>query len=93
MRIGGNGGTCRMDNPLDSGREDDTKNTQSGDQQEWVKERWDEEVSEWGRRVHKCHQGAECVGQCLWGLGKLCCQGQLSHHLNLWSLLQWGTKV
>ena len=28
-QIGGNGGMCRMGNPLDSGREDDTKSTQS----------------------------------------------------------------
>ena len=36
--ISGNGGTCRMDNPLDSGGEDDTESTLSGDQQEWVGE-------------------------------------------------------
>ena len=36
--ISGNGGTCRMDNPLNSGREDDTKNTQSEDQQGQVEE-------------------------------------------------------
>ena len=44
-----------MDNPLDSGQEDDTENTLSGDQQERVEERQGEEVPEWGKRVHKCH--------------------------------------
>ena len=44
-QISGNGGMCRMDNPLDSGREDDTENTLSGAQQEQVKERQGEEVS------------------------------------------------
>ena len=39
VQISGNGGTCRMDNPLNSGREDDTENTLSGDQQEWDEER------------------------------------------------------
>ena len=34
--IGGNGGTCRMGNPLDSGQEDDTESTQLGDQWERV---------------------------------------------------------
>ena len=33
-RIGGNGGKCRMDNPLDSGQEDDIESTLLGDQQE-----------------------------------------------------------
>ena len=37
--ISGNGDTCRTDNPLDSGQEDDTKSTLSGDQQEQVEER------------------------------------------------------
>ena len=36
--IGGNGGMCRMGNPLDSGREDDTENTLSRGQQERVEE-------------------------------------------------------
>ena len=54
-QISGNGGTCRMDNPLDSGQEDDTENTLSGDQQERVEECQGEEVSEWGKRVHKCY--------------------------------------
>ena len=31
--IGGNGGMCRMGNPLDSGREDDTESTRSKGQQ------------------------------------------------------------
>ena len=31
--IGGSGGMCRMGNPLDSGREDDTESTQSKGQQ------------------------------------------------------------
>ena len=48
-----------MDNPLDSGREDDTENTPSEDQQERVAECHGEEVSEWGRRVHECHQGGK----------------------------------
>ena len=55
MWISGNGGMCRMDNPLDSGREDDTKNTLSGDQQEQVKEHQGKGVSEWGKRVYECH--------------------------------------
>ena len=29
VRIGGNGGTCRMGNPLNNGREDDTESTLS----------------------------------------------------------------
>ena len=32
-RISGNGGMCRMDNPLNSGQEDDTKSTLSKGQQ------------------------------------------------------------
>ena len=44
--IGGNGGMCRMGNPLDSGREDDTESTLSKDQQEWVEECQGEEVPE-----------------------------------------------
>ena len=38
-RIGGSEGMCRMDNPLDSGQEDDTESTQLGDQREQVGER------------------------------------------------------
>ena len=34
--IGGNGGTCRMGNPLDSGQEDDTKSIPSEGQRERV---------------------------------------------------------
>ena len=82
-----------MDNLLNSGREDDTESTLLGDQQERVEERQGEEVSEWGKRVYECHQGGEYVGRHLGGLGRLCCQGQLNHHLNLWSLLWWGMKV
>ena len=59
--IGGNGGMCRMDNPLDSGREDDTKNTPSEGQWEWVEGRQGEGVFEWGKRVYECHQGGRCV--------------------------------
>ena len=59
--IGGSGGTCRMGNPLDSGREDDTENTPSEGQQGQVEECQGEGVSEWGKRVHECHQGGECV--------------------------------
>ena len=85
--ISGNGGTCRMGNPLDSGQEDDTKSIPSEDQQEWVEERQGEEVPEWGKRVHECCQGGEYVEQRSWGLGKLHCPGQLSRHPNRWSLL------
>ena len=35
-RIGGNGGKCRMDSPLDSGREDDIESTPLRDQREQV---------------------------------------------------------
>ena len=44
--IGGNGGTCRMGNPLDSGREGDTESTQLEDQREQVEGRQGEEVFE-----------------------------------------------
>ena len=59
--IGGSEGMCRMDNPLDSGREDDTKSTQSEGRQEQAKECRGKGVSEWGRRVHECRQGGEYV--------------------------------
>ena len=90
-RIGGSEGMCRMDNPLDSGQEDDTESTQLEGQQEQAEERQGEGVSEWGMIVHKCRQGGECVEQHLWGRGRHHCQGPLSHRPNLWSLLQWGT--
>ena len=60
-RIGGNEGMCRMGNPLDSGREDDTESTRSKGQQGQAEEHRGEEVSEWGRRVHACRPGGECV--------------------------------
>ena len=41
-RIGGNGGMCRMDSPLNNGREDDIKNTLSKGQWERVEGRQDE---------------------------------------------------
>ena len=66
-RIGGNGGMCRMDNPLDSGREDDIESTLSEGQRERVEGHQGEGVSEWGKRVCKCHQGGGCVEPCLWG--------------------------
>ena len=71
----------------DSGQEDDTENTPSEGQWGWVEERQGEGVSEWGKRVHECHQGGEYVEQHLWGLERLHCQGRLSHHPNQWSLL------
>ena len=43
-RIGGNGGTCRMGNPLNSGQEDDTESTPSEGQREWVEGHQGEEV-------------------------------------------------
>ena len=67
MQIGGSEGMCRMDNPLDSGREDDTKSTQSEGQWEQAEEHRGEGVSEWGRRVHKCRQGGEYVERRLRG--------------------------
>ena len=60
-RIGGNGGMCRMDSPLDSGREDDTESTPLGDQWERVEGRQGEGVLEWGKRVCECHWGGGCV--------------------------------
>ena len=60
--IGGNGGKCRMDSPLDSGREDDIESTPLGGQQEQVEGCQGEGVPEWERRVYVCHQGGECVG-------------------------------
>ena len=64
-RIGGNGGMCRMDNPLNSGREDDTESTPSKGQREWVEGRQGEGVLEWGKRVCECHWGGRCVEPCL----------------------------
>ena len=58
---------CRMDNPLDSGREDDTESTLSEGQQGQAGEHQGEGVSKWGRIIHKCHQGDEYVERCLWG--------------------------
>ena len=60
-RIGGNEGMCRMGNPLDSGREDDTESTLSEGQQEQVEGRQGKGVFKWGKRVHECHQGGEYV--------------------------------
>ena len=65
VQIGGNEGMCRMGNPLNSGREDDTESTLSGGQWERVKGCQGEEVFEWGRRVHECHQGGKYVERCL----------------------------
>ena len=62
-QIGGNGGKCRMDSPLDSGREDDIESTPLRDQWEQVEERWGEGVPEWERRVCAYHQEGECVGK------------------------------
>ena len=45
VRIDGSGGRCMMDNPLDSGREDDIESTLLGDQREQVKEHQGEGVS------------------------------------------------
>ena len=45
-RIGGNGGKCRMDSPLDSGREDDIESTPLEGQRERVKGRQGRGVSE-----------------------------------------------
>ena len=36
VQIDGSGGTCMMDSPLDSGREDDIESTPLGDQREQV---------------------------------------------------------
>ena len=81
-RIDGSGGKCRMDSPLDSGREDDTESTPLEGQWEQVGGRQGEGVCEWGRKVYTSHQGGECVGQYLLGWGKLRCQGRLSRHPN-----------
>ena len=62
VRIGGNGGKCRMGSPLDSGREDDIESTQLGDQREQVEGHQGKGELEWGRRVCACHQGGGCVG-------------------------------
>ena len=61
VQISGSEGMCRMDSPLDSGREDGTESTPSEGQQERAKGCQGEGVSEWGRRVHECHQGGEYV--------------------------------
>ena len=61
-QIGGSGGKCRMDSPLDSGREDDTESTPSEGQREQVGGRQGEGVLEWERKVYACHQGGEYVG-------------------------------
>ena len=61
VRISGNEGMCRMGNPLNSGREDDTESTLSEDQRERVEERQGKGESEWGKRVHECRQGDEYV--------------------------------
>ena len=87
-QIGGNGGMCRMDNPLDSGQEDDTESTPSKGQREQVEEHQGEGVLKWGKRECGCHQGVEYVGQYPLGLGKPRCLDQLSRHPNRWSLLQ-----
>ena len=65
VRIDGNGGKCRMDNPLDSGREDDIESTPSGGWREQVEERQGERELEWGKRVCECHQGDGCAEPCL----------------------------
>ena len=61
-RISGNGDKCRMDSPLDSGREDDIKSTQLGDQREQVEGCQGKGVPEWERIGCASHQGGECVG-------------------------------
>ena len=63
VRIGGSGGKCMTDSPLDSGREDDIESTPLGDQQERDGGRRDEGVLEWGRRVCAYHRGGGCIGQ------------------------------
>ena len=65
VRIGGNGDMCRMDNPLDSGREDDIKSTPSEDQWEQVEEHQGEGELEWGKRVCECCRGGGCAEPCL----------------------------
>ena len=82
VRIDGSGGRCMTDSPLDSGREDDIKSTQLGDQREQVGGHQGEGALEWGKRGHVCHQVGECAGLYPEGRGRLCCQGRLSCHLN-----------
>ena len=62
MPIGGNGGMCRTDSPLDSGREDDIESTPLGGQREQVEGHQGKGVPEWEKRVCASHQGGECVG-------------------------------
>ena len=50
-----------MDNPLDSGREDDTESTPSEDQWERVEGRQGKGVHEWGKREYECHRGGGYV--------------------------------
>ena len=61
MQISGNGGMCRMDNPLDSGREDDIESTPSEGQREQVEERQGGGELEWGKRVCECRRGGRCA--------------------------------
>ena len=61
--ISGNGGKCKMDSPLNSGREDDIESTPLGGQWEQVEGRQGEGVLEWERRVCAYHREGECVGQ------------------------------
>ena len=63
--IGGNGGKCRMDNPLNSGREDDIKSTLSGGQREQVGERQGKGGLELEKKVYECRQGGGYVEPCL----------------------------
>ena len=62
VRIGGSGGKCRMDSPLDSGREDDIESIPLRGQREQVKGCQGEGVPEWERKVYAFHWGGECVG-------------------------------
>ena len=62
MRIGGNGGKCRMDSPLDSGREDDIESIPLRGQWEQVEGHQGKGVPEWERKVYVCHRGGKCVG-------------------------------
>ena len=64
VRIGGSGGKCRMDSPLDNGREDDTESIPLRGQREQVEGHQGEGVPEWERKVYTCHRGGECVGLC-----------------------------
>ena len=63
VQIGGNGGKCRMDSPLDSGQEDDIESIPLRGQREQVEGRQGKGVPEWERKVYACHQGGECVGR------------------------------